>query len=435
MEREIDLEELEIRMQSFDWSKIFYDPMDMFNIDHEEDRYVFAKLESIIRDVTTLCNSSKETEDIAIGLCEKYWTGHPMEQQIPERRVIHMDMKLEAFTLEERFKSINWKEVQDPAENKRVMSLIRVAEAIVAISPDEGHFIRQLTQKYFQGTAMERFIIKVEPEQKTNIMNEQNFEYLQNNIKYLGFGDQLSEALREKMQGGTDSFNLHFKAGYENKDFDASLEFKKSASSEMYFLNGFTANLKNDVGSVSHHFRLNKGKGVTMKEAFNLLEGRAVHKELSNREGQAYTAWIKLDLNSEKTDNRYQLKQYHENYGFDISKVLKSYPQLKETLSGESMDKLIHSLKKGNEQTVSLTSGEETNAIKIYADPERKTIRSDDPDFNKQKQEFKQSMKQNVNENVQSKRHQQSISKNSESNDGSSVGPRRQVQKQKPKIH
>jgi hypothetical protein len=435
MGREIDLEELETRMHSFDWSKIFYDPMDMFNIDHDEDRHVFAKLESIIHDVTILCNSSKKTEDIAIGLCKKYWTGHPMEQQIPERRAIHMDIKVEALALEEKFKSINWMQVQLPGENRKVMSLIRLTQAISAVSPGDGQFIRQLTQKYFEGTVMERFIQKAAPNLKTNIMNEQNFEYLQNTIKFLGFGEQLSEALKEKMQSGETEFSLHFKAGYENKDFEASLQFKKSSLSENYFLNGYDAKLKNEIGLRAHAFRLDKGKGVTMKEAYNLLDGRSVYKELTNREGQSYNAWIKLDFDSDKVNERYKLKQYHDNYGFDVAKTLKNYPQIKETQSQEEFTKLVRSLYKGNEQTVGLVNGEETRSIKISADPQVRTIASSDEAFNVLKQQVAMSMKQSIGESLPAKSQRQSVSKDPESSESSPVGPRKQVQKQKPKIH
>jgi hypothetical protein len=40
---------------------------------------------------------------------------------------------------------------------------------------------------------------------------------------------------------------------------------------------------------------------VTLKEAFNLLEGRAAHKELSGKEGK-FNAWIQLDF-KEKEEN------------------------------------------------------------------------------------------------------------------------------------
>ena len=54
-------------------------------------------------------------------------------------------------------------------------------------------------------------------------------------------------------------------------------------------------NVRNGV-KMEQTFYLNKGKGVTAKEAYNLLEGRAVHKELTTKAGEPYKAWIQLDF-------------------------------------------------------------------------------------------------------------------------------------------
>jgi hypothetical protein len=63
------------------------------------------------------------------------------------------------------------------------------------------------------------------------------------------------------------------------------LQFRKSDNSDMYFFNSYEASLqRSNSERVNQTFYLNKGKGVTTKEAFNLLDGRAVHKELTNRD-------------------------------------------------------------------------------------------------------------------------------------------------------
>jgi hypothetical protein len=40
-------------------------------------------------------------------------------------------------------------------------------------------------------------------------------------------------------------------------------------------------------------FYTEKGHGITMKEAYNLLDGRAVNKDFQKAEGQKYNAWGK----------------------------------------------------------------------------------------------------------------------------------------------
>ena len=65
----------------------------------------------------------------------------------------------------------------------------------------------------------------------------------------------------------------------------------------MYFFNRYDATLeKANKEQLSHTIYLNKGQGITMKETYNLLNGRAVNTDLTNKAGEKYNAWIQLDL-------------------------------------------------------------------------------------------------------------------------------------------
>src|SRR5688572_4984314 len=145
-------------------------------------------------------------------------------------------------------------------------------------------------------------------------MNQQNLEYLKDNLKYLGFNETVNTELEEKVKEGHKSFLLDYDTQYNNKSFEAVLAFRKSDNTDMYFLNSYCAMLReNDKVTASHIFYLNKGKGVTCKEAFNLLEGRAVNKDLTTKEGQLYNAWIQIDFKHTDEKGNYQVNQYHQN--------------------------------------------------------------------------------------------------------------------------
>ena len=108
---------------------------------------------------------------------------------------------------------------------------------------------------------------------------------------------------------GRQEFQLHYKTEINKKPFEASLNFRKSDSSDMYFFNNYHASLeKNNGEKVDRTFFLNKGKGITSKEAFNLLDGRAVHKDLVTKEGQPYKAWTQLDFENKDKNNNYERK-------------------------------------------------------------------------------------------------------------------------------
>ncbi len=110
-----------------------------------------------------------------------------------------------------------------------------------------------------------------------------------------------------------------------------------------------------------------------MKEAYNLLNGRAVHKELIDKQDQKYQAWIQLDFNSKDKNGNYERKQFHENYGYDLREALSYYP-IKEMIREEEKEKLMRSLEKGNVQMVSLETPDKDIKVFIEANPQYKTL-------------------------------------------------------------
>ncbi len=209
---------------------------------------------------------------------------------------------------------------------------------------------------------------------KTNIMNNENFQYLSDNIKYMGFGENLKTDLEKNMAEGKNEFQLLFTTEMNKKSFEATLNFRKSDSTDMYFFNNYNASLERNNGEkVERTFFLNHGKGVTSKEAFNLLDGRAVHKDLVTKEGQPYKAWTQLNFENKDKNNNYEVKQYHENYGFDLREAVGKYA-ITELKDPEKENQLMQSLKKGNLQSVTIEKYDTNNKMFIEADPQFKKV-------------------------------------------------------------
>lgn len=207
-----------------------------------------------------------------------------------------------------------------------------------------------------------------------SIMNEKNFDYLKDQIKYHGFGETLHPALQEQLKKDTAEFSLAFKTEVNKKEMEATLHFKKSSTSELYFFNTYDARLKNEKDeTVSQTFYLNNGSGVTLKEAYNLLNGRAVHKEFINQQEQPYKAWIQLDFSAKDKHGNYERKTFHENYGYDLKEALSYFP-LKELRNEDEMKALLKSLEKGNVQQVTMTVGGSDSKFFIEANPQFKGI-------------------------------------------------------------
>lgn len=243
-------------------------------------------------------------------------------------------------------------------------------------------------------------------------MNEKNFEYLRDQLKYTGFGDALESELKEKMQKEEPNFTLTHNTQYGNDTAAATLNFNKSKESDLYFFNSYKVELQkeNSKEALEQTFYINKGSNITMKEAYNLMEGRSVNKDLTNKEGEIYNSWVQIDFKQSETNGNFKLNHYHQNYGYDLEAALSKHP-IKELETPKYKEDLINSLKKGNLQ--SATFQKEGNEIKQYieASPQFKTINVYDSNLkridNRKSKEEKQSETQQTSEKQGSKKQNQ----------------------------
>ncbi|OXA73308.1 hypothetical protein B0A67_04520 [Flavobacterium aquidurense] len=243
-------------------------------------------------------------------------------------------------------------------------------------------------------------------------MNEKNFEYLRDQIKYTGFGEALESQLKEKMQKEEPNFTLTHNAQYGNDTATATLNFKKSDQSDIFFFNSYKVELQkeNSKETLEQTFYINKGSNITMKEAYNLMEGRSVNKDLTSKEGEVYNSWVQMDFKQSESNGNFKLNHYHQNYGYDLEAALSKHP-IKELETPKYKEDLINSLKKGNLQ--SATFLKEGNEIKQYieASPQFKTINIYDNNMkridNRKAQEEKQSESQQTSEKQSSKKQNQ----------------------------
>ena len=207
-------------------------------------------------------------------------------------------------------------------------------------------------------------------------MNEKNLDYLSKQLQYTGFGETLQPALKEAMQKGEAQFMLPHVPDFDKERAAVTLHFKKSDTQDNYFFNRYSVHVKTPEypDAIRQTFYINQGQdNVTLKEAYNLMHGRAVHKEMTPKEGEKYMAWVQLDFKNTEPNGNYKMKQFHANYGFDLDATLMQRP-IKELLVPESRERLIASLERGNRQQVTFAeNGKEVKAY-IEAAPQYKSL-------------------------------------------------------------
>lgn len=206
-------------------------------------------------------------------------------------------------------------------------------------------------------------------------MIQKNLDFLKDGLKYLGFGEGLNEKLAEGLASQKPEFQLRTVNEYGKDKASYVLDFKKSDQSEMYFFNKYTASLGGSEKSPdkSQSFYINKNSGITAKEAYNLLNGRSVNKDLTNAEGQKFNAWLQLDLNQKDDKGNFKVKQFHQGYGYNLENELAKHP-IKELSEMTTKERLIQSLERGNLHEVTFVKDDRADKMFIEANPQFKTL-------------------------------------------------------------
>lgn len=209
-----------------------------------------------------------------------------------------------------------------------------------------------------------------------NNMNEQNLDFLNKSVKYLGFEEKTAAVMDTKIRQDIPEFQVYASHEHYTNSIDYTLHFKKSTDTDMYFLNKYDAVLSNGKPEDDRQqtFYIKKGHGFTAKEAYNLLEGRAVFKELRSKDGQPYIAWSKLELDKEKDkNNNYPVRQFTSGWGYDLEKSVSRFP-VHELNDAEQKNNLLRSLQKGNRQQVTIEKDGKQEKYYVEAVPALRTI-------------------------------------------------------------
>lgn len=223
--------------------------------------------------------------------------------------------------------------------------------------------------------------------QKHVTMNENNLDYLEKQVKYSGFGDDLTELLREKIKQQPMEFQLNHVAKFGKDEVASVLFISRSKENDMYFFNRMELSLKKE-GSDDYKkqtFYVNfKGDNITLKEGYNLMEGRSVYKDemvikMKDAPEKTFKGWIQLNPNDADKYGSLKTHYFNEKYNYNIEKLLEKdifKDRIKELQNDAGMKDIADKLKKGNRQYVTLVDGETKAETKVWieANPAKRTL-------------------------------------------------------------
>lgn len=197
-------------------------------------------------------------------------------------------------------------------------------------------------------------------------MNTENLSYLQKQLLNLGFGEKLNDELAKNIKAGKKEFTLTTDQEYNKQSVDYTLHYKEGKTNEMYFFNKYDASLRDK--DMQQTFYINKIGGITAKEAYNLMEGRAVYKQLENLENEKYNAWIVIDKENKTENGNFKLKTFGDGWNYKPERAVDKIDIVGINETG-ARDKLMKSLEKGNRHQVSAMKDGKEVKLFLEANP------------------------------------------------------------------
>lgn len=211
-------------------------------------------------------------------------------------------------------------------------------------------------------------------------MNEQNeikqetVNAMADAIFYAGFGaigrDQITEALSK----GTEEFQITHDTKMNGDSVRGILHFKRSDQDiDKVYFNSFDLLVKKEgkEETLQQKYPVYFGNKYTLKEGYNLLDGRSVNKTFikinpdDKNDRHTSEAWVYLDF---KNSDEYGNYQMDRKFQYDLGKQLEQYP-IKGLEYSQNKKQLMDSLKKGDRVQVIMETSRGEEKVKIEAAP------------------------------------------------------------------
>jgi hypothetical protein len=208
-------------------------------------------------------------------------------------------------------------------------------------------------------------------------MNVQNLYVLEEAVSNLGLTDchSLFQELKQLITPQLLKFEIETVILYDDCKMEIKLCFTRSLNSDVYSFSKLDCFLRYGVDTLEDRaqsfYRIHFIP--TIKEAYNLLQGRAVNKDVKSPSGEKYNAWIELNFYEKDLHGNHKLYYYRSKNRYDLAKTLELYP-IREILDEEFKASLVIALKAGDSCLVTLDRSRKSERVCIEANPRLKTI-------------------------------------------------------------
>jgi len=222
-------------------------------------------------------------------------------------------------------------------------------------------------------------------------MNEQNLEYLKKSLDYLGFGTKLNEVMESAIRKEIPKFSLGISKRFSRPELsDGSgvaadhvhyqLNFNRAKENDTYFLNDYTVTMMKygEQARRQHTFDLERDHRMTGQQAYKLLSGNALLKEISQKSNNGEAAsqkvkvWFKLDQEIQDAYGNHPLRRFYPEYNFNLAQTLDQYPF--KNLSAREKNMAVKKLELGNMPLLTMKVDERIVPVFVVANPQMKAL-------------------------------------------------------------
>ncbi|MEO3402793.1 hypothetical protein AAFN85_02760 [Mucilaginibacter sp. CAU 1740] len=211
-------------------------------------------------------------------------------------------------------------------------------------------------------------------------MNQESYQFTSEQLKNLGFGEDIAKDLHTKMDQNLTEFTLNHTRQFGKDVLESVLHFSKGddTAKDLTFFNRFDSTLKKEgMEDLTQSFFVGQKFNYTLQERYNMMDGRAVFREQPKMEpreengvtqmkptGETYFAWRGLNFKEADKYGNFNPKVIF----WDHEKELQKYP-IKDIQEKYERSRIMRPLEKGNLVEITLVrDGQETQA-QVVANP------------------------------------------------------------------
>lgn len=132
--------------------------------------------------------------------------------------------------------------------------------------------------------------------------------------------------------------------------------------------------LDGPIPEIQHTFYAPESDILNLKEVFNLLSGRCVHKKLNPAFPNPLSGWLQINFYKPLSQYQFELEKYGSKYGFDLEPTLRFY-NIVECKTQQGLENLITSLNEGNKVLVAIETSKGVVPKYIEANPASRVLR------------------------------------------------------------